>query len=567
MGRKNLMRKSTVRMLSLFCVAALMLGSCGQNQAGRSPEGAPPNGEMPQGAPPDGMPQDDFHGGNQSTELVAMEDLERLDTTDMFSDRDMEGTYEEAAAVEIMLNGNTATCDADAVEIKGSTVTITDEGTYILSGNLEKGSIIVDVGNKDKVQLVLKNADITCTSSAAIYVKEADKVFVTLADNTENHLAVTGKFVATDDNNIDGAIFSKADLTLNGTGSLKVDTAGGHGIVSKDDLVITGGDYEVNVSEKGLNANDSIRIADGNFVINAGEDGIHSEHDEDYTKGYVYIENGNYTITAGSDGIHAGGWNVIANGNITITECEEGIEGSGVDIRGGNITLTSADDGINASIPEQFEADADKISCYISIAGGIVNVTAYGDGIDANGNFYVWDGEIYISGPEQNDNGSIDYDGTGQITGGVVVAAGYGGMAQNFGNASTQGAVTLNLSEPQEFGKEVELTDAKGNVLINFLPNTSYNCVTISCPELKVGETYTLIAGEETREFEMTSLIQGGMQGGMPGGQRPEGMPEGAGGGQPPEMPDSQRPEGGQPPELPEGTPPGGAEGVPQMQK
>lgn len=521
--RNMFLRKSFYKMLGLSCAAAFMLTACGQKEPDETvrdtlvESGMPgENGGMPQGPPPGTPP-----GGNQTAELVPLEDLERLDTTEMFSERDKDSTYDEDAAITITLNGDVVSCDADTVEINGSAVTITDEGTYILSGTLNNGSIIVEAEDSDKVQLVLDGVDITCATSAAIYVKEADKVFVTMADNTENKLTVTEEFAANDDNDVDGVIFSKADLTLNGLGALKVETSHGHGIVSKDDLVIADGNYEIIVSEKALSGKDSVRIANGNFVLNAGDDGIYSEHDEDYTKGFVYIENGNYTITAVNDGIHAGAQNVIVNGNITIAECEEGIEGASVDIRGGNIVLTSTDDGINASIPDEFETMADKISCYICISGGNVDVTAYGDGLDANGNLYIYGGTTYVSGPESSDNGSIDYDGTGQITGGIVVAAGFGGMAQSFGAASTQGAFTVNLSETKEAGTPIQLKDTAGKELISFSPKTSYNCVTISCPELKVGETYTMITDGESQEIEMTGLIQGGgMHGRRP--QRPE---------------------------------------------
>ena len=156
----------------------------------------------------------------------------------------------ESAA--IALNGSSAACDDSRVSISGSTVTITGEGTYLLSGSLSNGQIVIDAEKTDKLHLVLNGVDINCDTSAAIYVKQADKVFVTLAADTENKLSNQSEFVAIDDNNIDSVIFSKEDLTLNRLGSLTIHAAYGHGIVSKDDLVVTSGTYEINAASHGL---------------------------------------------------------------------------------------------------------------------------------------------------------------------------------------------------------------------------------------------------------------------------------------------------------------------------
>lgn len=467
-------------------------------------------------------------GENESVDSYAEIAVCTLDTSDMFSDRDKEVGFDENSDIHIALNGDTASCESDAVQITGSTVTITDEGTYILSGTLNNGSIVVDAENTDKLQLVLNGVDITCETSAGIYVKQADKVFITLASGTTNQLETTDEFVAIDDNNIDAVIFSKDDLTLNGSGSLALNCASGHGIVSKDDLVFTGGNYQINVSNHGISSKDSVRIAAGNFEITAGEDGIHSENDDDATLGFVYIADGNVNINVGDDGIHAGNQVLIENGTINITESEEGIEGMTVDIAGGNITVNSNDDGLNAtdgsSNATAVNAPANPFevteNAYIKVSGGILKVTAYGDGIDSNGAFYVTGGEVYVSGPENSGNASLDYASTGTITGGIFVAAGPSGMAMNFGNGSTQGTMLVNLDTAKQAGSTITLTDASGCQLVSFSPETKYNCVIVSTPDIQIGNTYTLKAGEESTEIEMTDTIygSGGMGGQIPGG-------------------------------------------------
>lgn len=241
-----------------------------------------------------------------------------LDSSDMFTNRDKEIGYDEESAIAINLSDGASTADSDSVVIDGDTITITEEGTYILSGSLTNGQIVVEAENA-KVQLVLDNADISCETSAAIYVKDADKVFITTTDGSINTVCTSGEFEAIDDNNIDAAIFSKSDLTLNGAGSLEVTCENGHGIVSKDDLVITSGEYVVDAGKHALSGKDSVRIAGGTFDLTAGKDGIHSENTDEEEKGFVYIENGSFTITSDGDGIDASYVVEIVDGSFDIT--------------------------------------------------------------------------------------------------------------------------------------------------------------------------------------------------------------------------------------------------------
>lgn len=241
-----------------------------------------------------------------------------LDSSDMFTNRDKEIGYDEESAIAINLSDGASTADSDSVVIDGDTITIAEEGTYILSGSLTNGQIVVEAENA-KVQLVLDNADISCETSAAIYVKAADKVFITTTDGSTNTVCTSGEFEAIDDNNIDAAIFSKSDLTLNGAGSLEVTCPNGHGILSKDDLVITSGEYVVDAGKHALSGKDSVRIAGGTFDLTAGKDGIHSENTDEGEKGFVYIENGSFTITSDGDGIDASYVVEIVDGSFDIT--------------------------------------------------------------------------------------------------------------------------------------------------------------------------------------------------------------------------------------------------------
>lgn len=265
---------------------------------------------------------------------------------DMFTERDLDVGYDESSAVKINLADDSSTVtvgddtEADAseadetkaddsetnetetassgVSISGNIITITKEGTYVFSGALSEGQIIVDADSA-KVQLVLDNADVTSASSAAIYVKNADKTFITLAEGSENILMNTAEYEAIDDNNIDAVIFSKDDLTLNGKGTLTINSEYGHGIVSKDDLKLVGGTCNITAKNHALSGKDSVRIAAGTYNLTSGKDGIHSENADDDEKGFVYIASGDFTIESTGDGIDASYVVQIDDGDFDIT--------------------------------------------------------------------------------------------------------------------------------------------------------------------------------------------------------------------------------------------------------
>ena len=567
------------------------------------------------------------------------------DASEMFTDRDLAGEYTENGSSVITLG------EGDVI--------ISEEGTYILRGSVENAVVIVDADENAKIQLVLDGVNISNEDGAAIYVRTADKVFITLADGTVNMLENSGSYTAIDDNNIDAVIFSKCDLTVNGSGSLSITATAGHGIVSKDDLRVTGGTVTVSAEKHGLSGKDSVRITDADLNITAGKDGIHSENTDKEDKGFVYIESGSLNIVADGDGISAGAYLQIdggefalttgggssnkttakdedgdtvstkgikaegqltvnggtflidsqddalhTNGNMTvnrgvftiatgddalhadetttvkggtinISTCYEGVEGNDVVISGGYLKLYATDDGINAAggndgsgFGGMFGGSFGGSGSSILISGGEIYINADGDGIDSNGDLAVTGGTIYVSGPESDGDGALDYDGTGQITGGTLVAVGRSGMAMNFGDTSTQGSILISTANCAA-GTEVVLKDADGNVMVSYTAESSFNSVVVSCPGLEQGGTYSVMAGDEAYEVTLESLIYGsgmgagfggGMGGGRPGngngGDRQQGseLPDGMS--EPPEMPtDGERPEMpdgmSEPPEMP----------------
>ncbi len=508
-----------------------------------------------------------------------------IDITDMFTKRDLAGTYEESEAVKITLSGKTATCDSSNVQIEDGVVTIKAAGVYVLSGTLTDGTVVVDAGDDDKVQLVLDGVSVTAADYAAIYAKNADKVFVTLAEGTENSLTVSGDYVQTDDNNVDAVIFAKCDLTLNGNGNLTVKDTTGHGIVSKDDLVVTGGTYTIESQDHCLNGKDSVRIADGTFTLTCDEDGIHAGND-DQQDGYIYIEGGDIDISVGDDAMHAEGLLIITGGDIDISKSYEGIEGYKILVTGGDIDVAASDDGFNAAGGSSDNSGDNKggnsdgtgdnkggfgggpggdmngntpparpdsngqssgtpggpgmggagmdadYDAYILITGGTININADGDGIDSNGYLGITGGNVYVLGPSNNGNGALDYGIYAAITGGEIVAVGGSGMAQGFGDESTQCSALVNFDEWIDAGETITLTDSNGNKLLTYKADKKFDSVLISTSDMKQGEIYTLAAGDQTSTFAMEDVTysegSGGMQGtgGDPGNggmQRPDG--------------------------------------------
>ena len=249
------------------------------------------------------------------------------DSAYTYSDYELDDSFDRQSAASITLSGSTAQSNGSGVSINNATVTISKEGCYLINGELEDGQIIVDAGDSDKVQLVLDKASIHCSTGSAILVRNADKVKVTLAADSENELS-DGTEYQTDDDNPDAALFSKDDLVINGSGSLTVQGNYKHGIAGNDDLVITGGRLTVNSLSHALRGKDSVAILDGTFVLTSQKDGIQASNTEDSTKGWVQIDGGNFTIQSSGDGIQAETNLSIYDGSFTITSGGGAVNGA-----------------------------------------------------------------------------------------------------------------------------------------------------------------------------------------------------------------------------------------------
>ena len=378
---------------------------------------------------------------NDSSNAEAVEvDFSKTDS-DMFTDRDLRADYDENTSVPIELNGDSISCSSNAVQISGTTATITGEGTYILSGTLDDGMIVVNVGDKDKLQLVLNGVTVNSKTSAPLYILNADKVFVTLVPNTENKLSNGGTFTAIDENNIDAVIFSKDDLTLNGSGSLTVNSPAGHGIVSKDDLVFTGGTYTVNSASHGLDANDSVRITNTTLTVDAGKDGIHSENSDDESLGFVYISSGTFDISAEGDGISAGAYMQIEDGDFNI------VSGGG-SANASKQTSDSWGGFMGGNRGPSFNSSSDTDDSGTSIKG----IKSNGDMLISNGTFVIDSADDSV-----HSNASIVVNG-----GTFEIASGDDGFHAD--EALTVTAGTINITESYEGLEALNLNITGGDI-------------------------------------------------------------------------------------------------------
>ena len=582
--------------------------------------------------------------------------------------------------------GIETTVEGQGAEVSNNKVTITKAGTYSVSGKVEDGQIIVDAGKEDKVYLILNGADIKCSNSAPIYVKNAKKAIISLADGTENNITDGETYVFEDESSNDpnAAIFSKDDMAIIGTGKLTVNANYNNGIASNDDLKIQSGNIVVNAKNNGIKGKDCINVTDGNITINSKGDGMKADNTTDETKGYIYIEGGKINITSGQDGIQAETELLLADGDITIktgggsenstksnrasgqrpdgmtkgerptmpdsqiqgekptmpngqtpalpdgqtqggqppqlpdgqaqgeipempkdmqqpqsnqdtnikssdktdkntnsntdastntstdestsmkalkattniiidggtfnidseedsihsnanvtinggtfeiasgddgihsdtqldinggtinvSKSYEGIESTTININDGSTYIVASDDGINAAggndvSTETGMAGNDKFSLagdgLINITGGYVYVDASGDGIDANGNIKLAGGTVLVDGPTNNGNGSLDYDGTFDISGGILVAAGSLGMAQMPSDSSSQKILNLNLTS-QEANTIVNIKSSDGKNILTYAPSKNYSSVIVSTPDIKDNTRYTVSVG------------------------------------------------------------------------
>ena len=342
-----------------------------------------------------------------------------------YTDRARDASYDEASATRILLSGDAATVEGEGAAADGSTVTIAQAGTYVVSGQLDDGQIVVETPDDEKVQLVLAGASVHNETGPALYVKEADKCFVTLAEGTENTLSDGASYVLEEgEDEPNATLYSKADLCINGAGALVVDAAYQHGVNSKDDLVVTGGELSVTSVEDALRGKDCVKIDGGTFVLNAGGDGIKSNNDEDATRGFVSVTGGTFQISAGDDGVQAVTFVRLAGGDWEVDAADDAVH-SDVEalIAGGTFQIAAGDDAVHAET-------------LLTVDDGTVNVTACYEGYEAE-KVVVNGGETHIVASDDGINAA-----TADLTADAAADAGAAGGADAGADGSAAGGAT-----------------------------------------------------------------------------------------------------------------------------
>lgn len=315
----------------------------------------------------------------------------------------------ESIDTNIELDNSDEDIDWSNYEIKNLTltesITIAEEGIYELSGEITNG--MVTVNTKGNVKLILNNVTITNESGPAIYIKNAKNTVIYLKEETTNTLEDSSNYQTDED--INATIYSKDNLIFDGSGTLVIKANYQDGIVSKDNLKIKNGTFNITSIDDSIKGKDSVYIIDGNFNITAGGDGIKSTNTSDKNKGYVYIENGNFEIDATLDGIQAETKLLIKNGNYTIktgngstnnskkdtwgnwgktdstdTKSAKGLKaGNNIVIEDGTFNLNTSDDSIHSNN-------------YIGISNGTYSISSGDDGIHADNEIIIEGGSIDI---------------------------------------------------------------------------------------------------------------------------------------------------------------------------
>ena len=490
-----------------------------------------------------------------------------LDAQTHYTNEDL--TWDSSGEKTIDLANPTAT---DGVSVENGTITITSGGTYRLTGEYS-GQVKIEAAKTDTVRLVLDNAKITNSTGAAINVVSAAEAIIYTAAGTTNTVADEANYAATGDDDPDAAIYSTANLTLTGEGSLSVKGAYEEGIHTTGGLVIASGTLEVNAANTGIKGKDYVDITGGIVNVTAAQDGIKSTNTDDESLGFTRLSAGSVTISAGDDGLKAPHTLEISGGTLNIEKSNEGIEAQYINILDGDVTVNSTDDGINASLKDSSsdtssdttsgtatagqqtqqnqngqvqQAPAgggaapggsqgstgqnqnmpqpptdgtmpgggggtfEVVDAAINISGGTVTVNAEGDGIDSNGTATFSGGTVTVNGPAAGGNNALDSNGDLLLNGGTVTAGSTADMFEAPSSASTSGYLKITDSSALTQGSTVQVTDSSGTVVANYKIATSgVQLVLVSNKNIVKGQSYTVSVTSGSVDAASTTAASG----------------------------------------------------------
>lgn len=487
-----------------------------------------------------------------------------LSQTACQSRKNADTEFSESEACVITLNGSSAEISGSGAAMNGKKINITASGSYIVRGTLDDGQLIVNVKNGD-VRLIFDGVRISCSDSCPVFIANADKTVITLAEGSDNFLSDASAYDSSDGltSEANAVIYSKDDLTVNGNGSLKIDANFNNGITCNDDFKLAGGEITVSAADNGIKCNDALLIAGGGLDISSEGDGIQagkslliedgkisivsgggsangrlhqdsagrwdfsfgqdSSEDSESIKGIksdaeIRIDGGELTLDCADDAVHANGSIYINGGSLKLSSGDDAVHAdSAVTLSGGIVDIENSYEGIEAAkitvnggqvslcaSDDGLNASGDGLSgsdTEIIINGGVLRVNAGGDGIDSNGSITMNGGTVVVDGPENNGNGAIDYETAFYMNGGYLAAAGSSGMACNISSDSDQCGALLSINGSSA-NETVTLADSDGNVLISFTPSKSWNALNFSTPDMKLDESYRIYSGGTVSDAE-----------------------------------------------------------------
>ncbi len=448
-------------------------------------------------------------------EMVVDQDCEKNAGSVYFTANDLTQQWDIENATRITLSSSGPKVSGHGAYVYEKDVYIRQSGFYQIKGECEESSIIVNASADSKVWLLMDGVDMSCMDDACIRIEQADKVFLNLGEGTVNTLHSGSAYSASAiQDGVDGALFSRDDLTINGKGTLHVSTAYWHGIVVNDELVISGGTIVVDAPQDAIHVNDAFRMTGSDITLRAGDEGI------SVTDGWLYVASGNISIDSKDDAIHAvsdiamDGGEIVASSwddaihsdtgiyvydiDLLARNCNDGLDAPLVEIYGGSLSLRPDRDGIKALTNETGAFP------HILVAGGDVEIVnkngGHAVGLRSDGDVVVTGGTIHISFLDNGENVAMDYGeengGVARIDGGVVVACGSHAMAQSFGKRSTQCSILYNIKDSIPGETTVSLEDNKGNVLVKHKVPYAFSSMIISCPAMVLSRTYSVVIGE-----------------------------------------------------------------------
>lgn len=436
-----------------------------------------------------------------------------------------ESEYDEAGAVAVTLDDDGGTSADSGVEVSTTEegtdlVTLTEAGTYVLSGTLADGQVVVDVPEEEDVTVVLDGVEVTSSLGSALHIRSAEDATVVLAEGSDNSLTDPATYAQTEPSvdaatgeEVDApnaALYSTADLTIAGSGALTVEGYGNDGITSKDGLVILSGDLTVNAVDDGIRGKDFLSLQGGTLAVTANGDGLTSDNTEEGT-GIIAVsgETTEITVAAGDDAVKGENAIDLVGGQLTVTQSLEGLESARILVEGGTIDVTASDDALNAA--------SDTTTPSVEISGGELTLTSEGDGLDSNGTVTMTGGTVVVNGPTMDGNGALDVDGDFLVSGGDLLAVGSAGMLMAPSTASEQTSLATALSGSATAGNTLTVTDADGEVVAEIEVGRDTASLVLSSADLVAGETYTVSSGSTT----LATATAGEYSLGGRGGSRP----------------------------------------------